>query len=111
MGVQSAGRGRNTHLIKITLGYHPVTGKRLYYTETFKGPKREARLREADLNLQVRDKKLVPSSEMSFAECFERYFDEARSRLSVSRFNIAQSIIKLYLLPHLGDKKHSTLQK
>jgi hypothetical protein len=40
MAIQSSGRGRNTHLIKINLGSDPITGKRLCYSETFKGAKK-----------------------------------------------------------------------
>jgi integrase len=105
MSIQSAGRGRNTHLIKITLGYEQSTGKRLYHTETFKGTKKDARLREAELKIQLRNKKLVLSSRMTFRVCFDHYRDEARSRLSHTRFHTLESYIKFYLLPTLGNKK------
>ena len=105
MAIQSAGRGHNTHLIKITLGYEPESGKRLYYTETFKGTKKEARLREAELKIQNREKKLALSSAMTFNTCFNRYCDEGRSRLSLSCYHTYEYFIKQYLLPAIGDKK------
>jgi integrase len=105
MAIQSSGRGRGTHLIKLTLGYEPGTGKRLYYTETFKGTIKDARLREAELKIQHRDKKLVLSSEMTFRECFAHHLDEGRSRLSPSTFHTRESVIKRHLLPTLGNKK------
>jgi integrase len=105
MAIQSEGRGHNTHLIKITLGYEPGTGKRLYRTETFKGTKKDARLREAELKLQYRDKKLVRSSEMTFSQCFDQYCDEVRSRLSPTTFVTYESNVKRYLLPSFGDKR------
>jgi integrase len=111
MAVQSVGRGRDTHLIKITLGYEPGTRKRLYHTETFKGTKREARLREAELKLQHRRKKLVVPSGMTFRECLGLYLDETRSRLSPSTFYTHQSFITRYLLPSLGAKKLKELVK
>jgi integrase len=105
MGIQSTGRGRDTHLIKITLGYEQGTGKRLYHTETFKGTKKDARLREAELKIQHRDKKLVLSSEMTFSVCFDHYRDEVRSRLSRTCFHVHESFIRLYLIPALQSKK------
>lgn len=105
MAIQSEGRGHNTHLIKITLGYEAGTRKRLYHTETFKGTKKDARLREAELKLQHRDKKLVRSSEMTFRLCFDQYCDEVRSRLSLTTFDTYEWYVKHYLLPSLGDKK------
>jgi integrase len=105
MGIQSAGRGRDTHLIKITLGYEPGTRKRLYYTETFKGAKKDARLREAELMIRHRDKKLVLSSRMTFRACFNHYRDEAQPRLSLSSFHTTKYFVKHYLLPSLGNKK------
>jgi integrase len=111
MAIQSAGRGRDTHLIKITLGYEEGTRKRLYYTETFKGSKKDARLREAELKIQHRDKKLAHSSGMTFRLCFERYCDEAQSRLSLTCFHNYQSVMKCYLLPCIGDKKLKDLDK
>jgi integrase len=111
MAVQSVGRGRDTHLIKITLGYKPGTRKRLYYTETFKGAKRDARLREAELKIQHRRKKLVVPSGMTFRECFNLYYDEAQSHLSPSTLHTYQSFIKRHLLPPLGDKKLKELIK
>jgi integrase len=111
MGISSEGRGPNTHSIKIVLGYHPVTGQRRYYTETFKGAKRAARLREAELIIQARDKKLVPSSEITFAECFNRYCDEARLRLSISRFKSTEVMVRLYLSPSIGDRRLKDLVK
>ena len=108
MGIQTRGK---SHTIKITLGYHPVTGQRLYYTETFKGKKQAARLREAELMIQARDKKLVPSSEMTFGECFNRYCDEARLRLSISRFKSTEVMVRLYLSPSIGDRKLKDIVK
>jgi integrase len=104
MAVQSTGRGLNTHLIKITVGYEQGTRKRLYYTETFKGTKKDARLREAELKIHHRDKKLVLSSKMTFHTCFEHYSDVARSLLSVNCFRIYESFIKRHLLHSIGDK-------
>ena len=111
MAIQSAGRGHNTHLIKITLGYEPGTRKRLYYTETFKGTKKDARLREAELKIQLRDKRLALSSGMIFRVCFDQYCDEARARLSLGCFDTHESFIKRYLLPSIGDKKLKELVK
>src|ERR1700753_1937676 len=108
MGIQTR---RKSHTIKITLGYHPVTGQRLYYTETFKGAKKAAREREAKLKIQARDKKLIPSSEMTFGECFNRYCDEARLRLSISRFHTTEDMIRRYLLPSIGDRRLKDLVK
>jgi len=105
MAIQSVGRGRDTHLIKITLGYEPGTGKRLYLTETFKGTKKDARLREAELKLQRRDKKLVLSSKMTFRECFDHYRDEARPLLCLSSLRTCESVIERHLFPSLADKK------
>lgn len=111
MGITSVGRGPNTHSIKITLGRHPVTGQRLYYTETFKGGKREARLREAELMLQHSRKKLVAPSGMTFRECFDLYLDEARARLSPSTLDTRECFIKRHILPSLGDKELRKLDK
>lgn len=111
MGITSVGRGPNTHSIKITLGRHPVTGQRLYYTETFKGKKQAARLREAELKLQHNRKKLVAPSEMTLRECFDLYLDEARPRLSPTTHNIYESYIKRYIVPSLGDKELRKLDK
>lgn len=111
MGVQSVGRGHNTHSIKITLGYHPATGKRLYYTETFKGTKKGARLREAELKLQHSRKKLAAPSGVTFRKCFDLYLDEVRSRLSPTTLDIYESYIERYLLPSLGEQGLRALDK
>lgn len=111
MGISSVGRGRDTHVIKIILGYEAGTRKRHYHTETFKGTKREARLREAELKIQHRRKKLVVSSGITFRECVDLYLDDARSRLSPSTFNNRESFIKRHLLPPLGNKKITELDK
>jgi integrase len=104
MSVQSKGRGPNTHLIKINLGCEPGTKKRRYYTETFKGEKIDARIRERDLKIQRRAKKLVLSSKMTLNTCFEYYCDVARVRLSVNCFRIYESFLKRHILPSLGGK-------
>lgn len=105
MGISSVGRGRDSHLIKIDMGHHPVTGKRLQYTETFKGTKKEARLREAELMIQKRDKKLIISSDLTLRECSNQYLDEVRCHLSLSCFRTYDTFIKRYLWPSLGDFK------
>jgi integrase len=93
------------------LGYEPGTRKRHCYTETFKGTKKEARLREAELMIQHRRRKLVVSSGMSFRECFDHYRSEARARLCLSTLHNRESFIKRHLLPPLGDKKLDALDK
>jgi integrase len=90
------------------LGYKP---KRSYYTETFKGTKRAALLREAELKIQHLRKKLVVSSGLTFRECVELYLDEARLRLSPTTISIRESFIKRHLLPILGDKNLKALDK
>jgi integrase len=104
-------RGRETYSIKITLGREPVTGKRLYYTETFKGKEKDARLREAELKIQKRAKRLVLSSAITFRECFSLYSDDVRSRLSLTCFATYEDFIKRYLFPTIGDKKLKNLEK
>lgn len=111
MAITSIGRGPDTHSIKITLGYEPETGKRLYYTETFKGKKKDARLREAELKIQKRAKKLTLSSGMTFNECFSDYCDETRSRLSLNCFHNYVKVVKRHLIPSLGHKKLKSLMK
>lgn len=109
MNIQT--RGRKTHLIKVSLGYDKGTGKRLYYTETLKGTKKEARLRASELELQHRRKKLVVPSATTFRECSVLYSDEARPRLCLSTLHTRESYIKRHLLPTLGDKELRTLDK
>lgn len=111
MSVQTAGRGRNSHLIKINLGTDPVTGKRLQYTETFRGTKKEARLRAAELLLQKRDKKLVRSSDLTLRECGSKYFDDVRGRLALTTFRTYSTFIPRYLWPALGDVKLKELTR
>jgi integrase len=69
------------------------------------------RLREAELKIQHRDKKLALSSGMTFRLCFERYLEEARSRLSLNCFHTYESFIERHLLPSVGDKKLKELVK
>lgn len=111
MSVQSMGRGRDTHLIKITLGYEQGTRKRLYYTETFKGTKKEARLRAAELQIQHRRKKLILPSGMLFRSYLECYYDEVRPLLSLTCFYTYRYFIEKYLVPVVGDTKLSKLVK
>jgi integrase len=93
------------------LGREPETRKRLYFTETFKGKKQDARLREAELKIQKRAKKLVLSSSITFRECFGRYFEDVRPRLSLNCFNTYERYVRCYLFPAVGDKTLKELVK
>jgi integrase len=68
-------------------------------------------LREAELKIQLRDKKLVLSSEMTFRVCFDHYLVDARPRLGLSAFDNYEVSIKRDMLPCIGDKKLKELVK
>ena len=66
-------RGEKKYLIKIFLGYDPITGKRLQRAETFYGVKREAQKREREL-MQERDtSKFIKPAKLVTDNLFEDY--------------------------------------
>jgi len=96
-------RGNNYSII-LSLGYEPVTGKRLRQWISVKGTKKDAEKRLAELLHQLDTGSYVKPSKTTLAEYLSRWLqDYAQPNLSPRSYERYESIARVHLIPKLGS--------
>lgn len=92
--------------IQFSLGFHPVTGKRLRHTETFFGTKRNAELRVEELRRQYASGKNVEADKLLFSELLEKFLTSREGMEKVRPATLKQNrITARHLTNYLPDVK------
>ncbi len=97
-------RGKNSYTIVLSLGYDPVTGKRLRQWVSVKGNKKDAELKLSELQRQIDTGSFVKPGKVTLGEFLERWLkDHARPNLSPRGYERYESIVRIHLIPDLGS--------
>lgn len=96
-------RGDNTYLIRIYLGRHSISKKRLEINETFHGTYEEALKHELLLKERATKGEVTRSSRITVARLIEMYLDNARHYRSEATQRLDRDQFNRYVLPHLGS--------
>lgn len=97
-------RGKNSYSIVISLGYDQATGKRLRQWISIKGTKRDAEQRLAELLHQLDTGSYVKPAKTALAEYLTQWLEDyARPNLSPRGFERYESIIRVHIIPSLGN--------
>ncbi len=96
------GRGRKRWLLRIYLGPDPATGRRVYKSRVFYGPKSAAEAELAKWVAQVEQGGAVEPSRMRVAEFLDKWLEHARVSLSPTTFRRYEEVVRLHLAPALG---------
>lgn len=98
-------RGKNTYLIRVYLGRHPLTKKRIEINETFYGTLEEAKKREQILKNNTRKGSLSMSPSMTVNQLIDVYLELYRHRMTKASLHILQRRFELYARPYIGSYK------
>ena len=97
-------RGKNTYSIKISLGKDPDTGKYRQRWVTVNGSKKDAEKRLSELLHQLDTGAYVPPGKTTVADYLTKWLsDYARASLTPRSYDRYESIIRVHLLPALGN--------
>jgi integrase len=104
-------RGENKHLVRISLGSDPATGKRRYHNHTVRGTRKDA---QKYLNATLRDIDLGTFVEPS-AQSLNTFLDHwlksvAKPRVGERTGEDYESILNRYVRGSLGDKRLSHIR-
>jgi integrase len=99
-------RGKNSWEIKFDAGRDDVTGKRKTQFHTFRGTKREAQVKLAELIAAVAQAKYVEPNKITVAEFVRGRVDhwEAAGAISARTAARYRELVKCQITPHLGSK-------
>jgi integrase len=96
-------RSENSYTIVLSLGYDPVTGKRLRQWVSLKGSKREAEQKLSELLRQLDTGSFVKPGKVTLGEFLERWLkDYAWPNLAPRTAEGYEHIIRHHLVPALG---------
>lgn len=97
--------------ITVSLGKNPKTGKYEKYQETFRGSKRDADRRLAELIALAEKGYTINPEKITFGEFLDKWLqDYGRTNLARRTMEGYESIIKHHLKPHLGHIQIAKLQ-
>jgi integrase len=96
-------RGTQSWELKYDAGSDPLTGKRRIRYQSFKGTKRDAQLELARRIAQNAAGESVDPSKTTLAEFLDRWLrDWAALNVGGKALERYQSVVKLYVVPHIG---------
>ncbi len=105
-------RGKNSFRLKFDAGRDEKTGKRKTQFVTFRGSKRQAQVRLAELIASVAQDKFVESSKVTVAEYVRGRVDHWESAGEISARTAARyrELVEHQIVPHLGAKQIQKLR-
>jgi integrase len=95
-------RGANSWELKFDVGVDPVTGKRKIRYHSFKGTKRDAKIKLARLITQHAAGQSVDPSKTTVAEFLTRWDDWASTHLSAKTLERHRLAVRLHIVPNIG---------
>lgn len=93
---------KNKYKIVITIGYKG--NKKIRYCETFKGGLKQARLRESELKIQLREGNSIQKSYLTFEELTKEYLEIQKDKISITTYITYEQRV-LVLNEYLGSIK------
>jgi integrase len=99
-------RGENSWELKFDLGRDPATGKRASRYHSFKGTKREAQRKLAELIAAASSGSYIEPSKMTVADFVRARVDqwEAAGNISARAAQRYRQLVENQIVPHLGAK-------
>lgn len=96
-------RGAQTYLIRLSLGKDPVTGKRIYRTETVHGPRKEAERVLRQLVSEYETGRLAEPDRISLNEYLSQWLElAAKVRVSLRTWVDYQAMLRRYVSESIG---------
>lgn len=99
--------GSKWWLIKAYLGVNPATGKKQYTTRRGFKTQKEAKLAKARLEVQAKDNKYTPQSNMTFGEVTELWLEKYKTTVKESSYNRVYTLFRSNILPLFKEKRIS----
>lgn len=104
-------QGENTWELKFDLESDPLTGKRQTRYHTFKGRKREAQIKLAQLISEASEGKYIDASKLTLDEFLDRWErDWAAVNVSPKTLERYNEIARMHVRPHLGAARLQRLK-
>ncbi|KUK32079.1 MAG: Integrase family protein [Thermoanaerobacterales bacterium 50_218] len=95
-------RGKaNSWEIEVYLGRDPVTGKKRFYRETFRGTKTQAKLRASELEVNLKRAPGAAKAPATVGECLDRWLAHVRGSVAETTFE-NYSVHARRLKPYVG---------
>lgn len=102
--------GKGTWRIEVSLGYDPVTKKRVRDYETFRGTKAEAEIRLSAMLHALDTGTELKGERITVAEYLERWLDHARTRVRPRTWVRYESLVRVHVVPLIGTKRLSKVR-
>jgi integrase len=95
-------RGKHSWELKFDVGTDPLTGKRLTKFHSFKGTRRDAEKKLAELITSATKGEYVDPSKMTLGEFLDRWENWAATQVSAKTLERYKELARHHVRPHLG---------
>ena len=102
-------RGEDVYLVRVYVGRHPITKRRVEINKTVHGSRDDAERQERILKDKSKDGQVIKSPRMTVEQLFEFYSESTRRRRGRARqVNLTYSF-KKYVTPYIGSLQISKI--
>lgn len=102
-------RSKNSYMIEVDVG-RDANGKRKRIRETFRGTKKEAQLREAELKVNAKKGICVNSSNITVGEYLQHWIETQKPQLKPLTYDSYLLNVEKHLIPYFGNIKLKDLK-
>lgn len=102
-------RGEGVYLVRVYVGRHPITKRRIEINKTVHGSHDEAERQEQILKIKAMEGLVTKSPRMTVEKLLEFYLKSTRRRRGKARQAVLTYLFKKYVVPHIGSLQISKL--
>lgn len=102
-------RGEGVYLVRIYVGRHPITKRRIEINKTVHGSRDDADRQEQILKVKAEAGLITKSPRMTVEKLFEFYLESTRRRRGEARQAVLTYLFKKYVVPHIGSLQISKI--
>lgn len=101
--------GTKCWMFKAYLGINPSTGKKQYTTRRGFRTQKEAKLAKSQLELQAKDNKYTPQSNMTFGDVADKWLEVYKTTVKESSYSRVYTLFQSNILPLFKEKRISKI--
>lgn len=91
--------------VRAYLGAEPITGKRRYYTETFRGTRKDAEKRLREIHTRIDQNLPLKDSDQSFDSFLDEWLLRKSGAVRARSFEHYRSLLALYVIPYFTGQR------
>lgn len=104
-------RGENVYLVRVYVGRHPITKRRIEINKTVRGSSDEAEKQERILKDKAKDGEVTKSPRMTVKQLIDSYLESTRRHRGEARQRVLRYYFDRFVIPYIGNIQITKIKK